>query len=250
MPWSKAVIDKVTAEDQVISYRPSSIDTKISEEVRTFADSKDKRSKDFRLDTIVSQITGMDQIENASRQKEIESEALKLSKDIQEAAYKEAYNLGFQEGKAEAFAEEQSRIHGEIENLHKTVKAIEELKLNLLKQNKNHILSLCFYFAKRLLMKEVEKNESYVVDVIEQALGMAQSEEQVTIRVSPQDFKFLTENWKGIQKDLDLSESTRIEESPDILRGGAIIETNYGVIDASIGERLQKLENFIKEESQ
>ena len=101
MPLSKSVISKLEAENMAIPFEPVSIDTRVSKQVMDFADKRNDQN-DFRLDKIVSQITGIDEIEKASRQKEIEEAALQLSKDVQEEAYKTSYDLGFKEGKKEA----------------------------------------------------------------------------------------------------------------------------------------------------
>ena len=75
---------------------------------------------------------------------------------------------------------------------------------------------------------------------------MAQSEEEVTIRLSPEDHKFIDENRMDVFKELHLEESAKIEEDPDVARGGAVVETNYGVIDATIEQRLEKLKSLLE----
>ena len=249
MPSSKSIITKQEAEEIAMPFSPVAISSQTSKEAIKYAEAKDK-GNDFRIDKLVSQITGIDEIERRGRQREIEQEAIKQSKDIQEAAYKEAYDLGFEEGKKEAYDSEKERIQSEIENLNLLITELKNLKSNLFKDNRTHIINLCYYFAKRLMMKECTEKEDYIVDVIQKTLEMAQSEEQVTIRISPDDAKFILDNKPEIFKNLGLKESTKIEEDIDLKRGGVVVETNYGVIDASIDQRLTKMADILDQESQ
>ena len=125
---------------------------------------------------------------------------------------------------------------------------IEEIKIqktNLMKKNEHHIVKLCFYLAKRLLMKEVEGNDEYITTVIKRSLEMAQSEEAVTVKMSAEDCRWVNEHKETIFKNLNLDESTKLEEDPDISRGGVVVETNYGVIDSTLEQRVEKLESLL-----
>ena len=121
--------------------------------------------------------------------------------------------------------------------------------LDLIKDNEKQIVSLCFYMAKRLLLKEVSTNEEYIKTLIKKSLEMAQSEEEVTIRVSAKDHEWIEKNKENIFKELNLDQSTKLESDPGVHPGGIIIETNHGVIDATIEQRLEKLETVITNQS-
>ena len=119
----------------------------------------------------------------------------------------------------------------------------------MMKENEKQIVNLCFYMAKRLLMKEVETNEAYIQTLIKKSLEMAQSDEEVTIRMSKEDKVWIDKHEETIFKELNLDQSTRIEEDSQVSRGGIIIETNHGVIDATIEQRLEKLESIVKKQT-
>lgn len=74
---------------------------------------------------------------------------------------------------------------------------------------------------------------------------MAKSEEEVTIRLCPEDYKFISENKEEFLKELHLDATTKLEEDVDVKRGGVVVETNYGVIDATIDQRLEKMEELL-----
>ncbi len=248
MPSSKNIIAKESADHVAINYKPKTIDSQMSEQALEYVKNYETRG-DFRVDKVVAQYVGIDEIEKESQKKEVAQQALALSKEVQEKAYQEAYALGKEEGQKLAYDEEKQRISSEMEKINDLIKEIKHAKSDILKDNEKQIVNLCFYMAKRLLMKEVETNEAYIQTLIKKSLEMAQSDEEVTIRVSPEDKVWIDEHQETIFSELNLDASTRIEEDVQMVRGGVIIETNYGVIDASLEQRLEKLETIIKNQS-
>lgn len=248
MPLSKNIIEKDSAERLAIDYQPVSIGSQLSDEAMEYVNNHDYRG-DFRVDKIVSEFVGIEEIEKQTQQKEIANQALQMSQEIQEKAYAEAHAIGMKEGREQAYQEEKQRIETEMGHIKDLIDEIKNLKTSLMKENERQIVSLCFYLAKRLLMKEVEADETYIQTLIRKSLEMAQSEEEVTIRLSPEDKVWVEINKETVFKELNLDQSTRLEEDREITRGGVIIETNHGVIDATFEQRLEKLEKIISNQT-
>ena len=81
MPLSKNIIEKDSAETLAINYKPKSIGSVLSDQALDYANNRDTRG-DFRVDKIVSEYVGIDQLEKESQQREIASEAIKLSQEV------------------------------------------------------------------------------------------------------------------------------------------------------------------------
>ncbi len=248
MPSSKNIITKEFAERMAINYKPKAIDSQMSEQALEYVENYNNRG-DFRVDKIVAKYVGIDELEKESQKKEVAQQALELSREIQEGAYKEAYELGKEEGRELAYAEEKQSLATELSSIQSLIQEIRAAKSDIFKDNEKQIVNLCFYMAKRLLMKEVEVNQDYIQTLIKKTLEMAQSDEEVTIKVSTEDKKWIDLHEDTIFKELNLDASTRIEEDSQVSRGGVIIETNHGVIDATIEQRLEKLETVVKNQT-
>ena len=128
MPSSKNIINKENADSMAINYEPMPIGSQISDQAMEYVDNHDARG-DFRVDKVVAEYVGIDELEKESQAKEVAKSALKLSQEVQENAYKEAYALGLKEGTEKAYQEEKTRIESEMENF-KVL--IEEVKLSLI----------------------------------------------------------------------------------------------------------------------
>ena len=248
MPLSKNIIEKESAEELAVNYKPMAIGSQISDQALEYVKNHESRG-DFRVDKIVSEFVGIEELEKQSQQKEVAQQAIKMSQEIQEQAYAEAHKLGMEEGQEKAYKEEKTFIESEMKQIESMIREIKSIKSDMMISNERQIVNLCFYMARRLLMKEVDANEDYIQTLIKKTLDMVQSDEEVTIKVSPEDKIWIDNHKESIFKDLNLDASTRFEEDRDVKRGGVIIETNHGVIDATIEQRLEKLEKIVKSQT-
>ena len=244
MPLSKKIINKDTADSLAIAFEPLNFEGQLSDQAMEYVNNKDSRGA-FRVDKVLSEFTGIEELEKKSLQQDIADQALALSQEVQEEAHREAYQIGKKEGTEQAYQEEKNRIEDELKSIRDMVHELREVKNDMILKNEKQIVALCFYIAKRLLMKEIETNEGYVVSLIRKVVEVAQSEEDLTIRVSHEDFEWIEAHRESVFKDLDLDSSTKIEEDSMVNRGGVIVETGHGVIDATIEQRLEKLEEIL-----
>jgi flagellar assembly protein FliH len=97
------------------------------------------------------------------------------------------------------------------------------------------------------VLHEVSISRETVLEVVKQAIESAQSDEKVTVRVSPQDFAFIESIKEKLGKDFDALKRSKIEASDDVADGGCVIETNYGDVNATVEQKLEKLWETISE---
>ena len=243
---SKAVLSKLDAEKIVVSYNPRKFPSVVTPTASDFvayqsSHAEDADVKSFRIDKIVAQQTGVAELERMSLEEKVEREALIRLKDLQEQAYQQAYQLGLEEGRERAYAESHSDINAGMESFETLLGSIENLKSQLVGFNETHLVRLAFYMAKRIAMDEIADRRDLVLTVVKQAIESAQSEESVTVRLSPADLTFVEEMKERLGKDFESLKRAKLESSDDIRDGGCIVETNYGNVDATIEQRIEKL---------
>lgn len=239
---AKAVLEKEDAEKVAVAYSPRKFPATISSVAKDFvAFNAGGDESSFRIDKLVAQQTGIAEIERLSLEEKVEREALLRVKELQEQAYQQAYQLGLDEGREKAFHEQREVLSQKIQHLEELLSSIERLKGDLVACNETSIVRLAFYMAKRLVYKEISENPEIVLDVVKQAVESAQSDENVTVRVAPADFKFIESVKEMLGKDFDAVKRARLEPSDDIQAGGCVVETNYGDVNATVDQRLEKL---------
>ena len=244
---SKAVLKKEQAENLVIEFTPRALDAQMPEVAREFMATSQRRASTFRLNELVAQQTGISEVERLTLNEKIEARALEKVKEVQEIAYKEAYALGLEEGRQKAFDEEKAEILRRLGQLDEVLQSVSRIKSDLILQNEAHVLRLTFELAKKLFFSEISEKPDRILPVLKQAIDLAQSEESVFVRLSEEDFKFIEEFRMKVNKEFDFLKRMKFDANPEIEKGGCLLETNYGTIDATIEERVGKLWTLISE---
>lgn len=250
MQWSnrqaKSVLDKEVAEKTVLEFVPMRFDLGAPEQALNYLTEKG-RGSDFRMNDAVRVQTGVDQVEHMSEQEKIEAGALEKLKEIQEGAYQEAYQLGLEEGRKEAFQKVSAEIQEKMETFDSLILAIKGMKKDMAAFNESHLIKLMFQMASRIAKAELKDNNEAMIEVLRDAVGLAQDEENITVHVSQSQFEFMEELKKEMGRDFEFIKKIRFEPNVEIADGGCIVETNYGEVDARIEQRLEQLWSVLSE---
>jgi flagellar assembly protein FliH len=90
------------------------------------------------------------------------------------------------------------------------------------------------------LHREIEVAPNVVLGMVRAGLARLSGREKVTVRVNPGDLATMREHREAFQNTADV-ESLRIVEDQRVDRGGVVIETESGTIDAKIGTQLREV---------
>jgi Flagellar biosynthesis/type III secretory pathway protein len=117
----------------------------------------------------------------------------------------------------------------------------QELKRIRHEMNKQ-MLPLVLKAAKKIVGKELETHPEAIVDIVLQALQPVVQSRRITIYVSKTDKERLETEKAKLKTILEQVESFHIRERADIEPGGCIIETETGIINASLENQWRALE--------
>ncbi|WP_374075566.1 FliH/SctL family protein [Bdellovibrio bacteriovorus] len=252
MQWSntnrvaKSVLPKEVAEKTVLEFVPVRFDLGTPEQALNYLAEKGKGS-DFRMNDAVRVQTGIDQVEKVSEEEKVEAAALEKLKEIQEGAYKEAYTLGLEEGRKEAFEIVSAEIAERMQTLDVLLNTIKDMKKEMASFNESHLLQLVFRMASRLAKTELQGNNDAMVQILRDAVSLSQDEENITVHVSQAQFEFLEELKKETGREFEFVKRIRFEPNQEVSDGGCIVETNYGEVDARIEQRIEQLWTVLSE---
>jgi flagellar assembly protein FliH len=247
MRLSKTVYRAQFAAHKVLEFVPPKFDLAAPEQAIAYLEQKKVKGSGFRMSDVIRVKTGVEKIEARNVEDDVEQTVLVRLKEVQETAYQEAYQLGLSDGKNQAFQQSSEEIQVRLSEFDNLVKALTRIKTELLAQNEAHLVQLAFHMAKRLAHKEVQTDPEIVVQIIKEAIEMAQIEEQITIRVAPAQLAFFETLKAQTGNDLDFLKKAKFEAANNVSNGGCVIETNYGQIDAKFEERVEKLWTSLSE---
>jgi type III secretion protein L len=152
----------------------------------------------------------------------IQEEADKYRMQIaveQEQIKEEARQEGFEEG-FKAWAEHITRLEQEIASIRKELQKT--------------ILPVALKAAKKIVGREVELSEDAVVDIVANSLKAVSQHKKIVIYVNKKEVELLEKHKQRLKGMFEQLESLSIKERDDIDRGGCVIETEGGIINARI----------------
>lgn len=137
-----------------------------------------------------------------------------------------AYTEGLAVGRAE-MAEMKVHMEARYEELLADMRAqFKETLHNVERQ----AVELAFQVAQKLVGSTLDSDREYIRGIVAQALQAASGSEIITVRVSPQDFEFLSLN-KVAEAIRAKQGGTWSFQSDDSIRAGCIVTTQAGEVD-------------------
>jgi flagellar assembly protein FliH len=126
------------------------------------------------------------------------------------------------------------------------VKEVSSLKRDILQNAEEHVIQLSLAVAAKVIHLEVKTNREVVRSVLADAIRGIGDRENMKIRIHPQDFHFMMEIKADFLKDYDGISNILFEQDESISRGGAVIETLCGEVDARLDQQYNEIKKVMR----
>lgn len=241
------IFKKNEADKMAFKHNPKSFLVKHTTVAKEFVHMQDESISDFKVADVIAQLSGIESMRKENVEKQVEGTVLERLKEIQEQAYKQAYNLGLLEGAEKAFVEKKQEFEMRLASFDEFLKETEHLKVHLLQECEVALMKIVYNLASRIAMREVGLEREPIMQLLNSIVLEVQSADSITIKLSPNDFNFIEELRKKNVKDCEKLERVKFLSQENISDGGCFVETNYGEIDASIEQRVAKAWSLIEQ---
>jgi len=178
----------------------------------------------------------MDADEMSSEAENIISAAQQQAESIKS----EAFSKGYTEGQQKALQEENAALCDVSGNFQRTLEELALIRERAIKENELEIIDLALDVARKIIGAELHNDPQTVAKVISKAISLLGVQEDLVVRVNPEDKVLLS---KGTA---DFLSAVKLVSDPAIARGGAVIESSGGKLDAQIEEQLAEIEKSLK----
>ena len=168
-------------------------------------------------------------------------------RQIEEKAYSSGYAEGERVGRAEATAEAKVEIQPQIQFLDNAIKAIQEEREAFFQENELHIVKLAMEIAKKIIQRELQQNPEILLYVVREAMRRVGHGGRIVVRVNPEDIKILEDTGNILGNQKSAFSAVDFVASDEVLRGGCIIDSESGIIDAQLDVQLERIENRLLE---
>ena len=158
-----------------------------------------------------------------------------------------SYEEGLKEGKKDGYDSGKEEVNRLIDRSHKILEAVLNRREQILNETEEQIIQLVLLMTRKVVKVMSENQKSVVMANVLSALKKVKARGDVTIRVNLEDVKLTTEHIKDFTEQVESVSGITVVEDSSVEKGGCIVETDFGAIDARISSQLSELESKILE---
>jgi len=160
------------------------------------------------------------------RADEIKAEAIRYKEEV------------FAKAKEEARADVQAR---QAEEIARAKMEAGQIIANVEKD----VIELALQVANRILGRDLQREPELVLEICANAIEVARASKAMTFRVNPEDGKLLREKRPRLMELIGRQVDLAIRDDSEVERGGCVIQTDYGTIDAQIRTQFEMLRTLL-----
>jgi len=182
------------------------------------------------------------------------SEAKRQAEDLEheisqkvEQIEREALERGQKEGREKGFLEGREEVNRLVERLHKIITQAIDKRGQIIEEAETQVVNLVLLMTRKVIKVISENQKNVVINNVVQALRKLKSRGDVVIRVNLADLELTTEHTNDFLSMVENVKSISVLEDSSVDRGGCIIETDFGQIDARISSQIHEIEEKILE---
>ena len=177
-------------------------------------------------------------VKSSSLPEEKQKEKLQTEMTMQfNRVSEESYKKGFAAG-MEAQKKEEAPV---LEALSAMMNMIPAVRNDVIEKQKEQTVQLAIAIAEKILNQEVAQRKDVILGVLQGVLKNITETDGMKIRLNQQDFRFMMEAQKDFLPSFDGVRNVVFEEDASIKRGGAIVETMFGEVDARLESQLEEI---------
>ena len=180
--------------------------------------------------------------------KKAEAQAEQLLEEAQvrrQSIENESRQKGFEEGHEEGYQKGVAEVERLTERMHKMLEAVMQRREEILRDTETQIVELVILMCRKVIKILSENQKNVVMANVLAALKKVKTRGKVTLRVNLEEVKLTSEHADEFIKHIENVEGITVLEDSAVEKGGCIVETDFGAIDARISSQLTELENKI-----
>lgn len=154
---------------------------------------------------------------------------------------KQGFSEGYYQGNQEAMSEYTSKIQLAQEILDKAYTEKKEI----INESEPFVIDLSVEIASKIIQKELETKPELLIEMIKKNLVYSNERSMISICVSPEDYSFVQNQRNQLLESLEGQIEVKILPEHSIEKGGCVIRTSYGSIDARIDVQLKEIKQAL-----
>lgn len=163
------------------------------------------------------------------------SRAQEEAGEIRDAAALEGYKAGLEQ------------VKEDLQQIKNALVDFSKAKQEVFEYIAPDILEISIDIARKIVKKEIEQDPQIVLDSILEVLKtISRDETKIVIKVNPSQVALTKENMPEIISSLGMDIKTNVVGDDTISTGGCVVQTNNGIVDATVETQLEIIKEAFK----
>lgn len=154
---------------------------------------------------------------------------------------REAFATAYAQGEKAGIEAGTTRADAMLRRLADTLRELDELRRTMIRQTEHQIVQLAIEMARRILRREVQADNDLLCAMARVALDRLGDSAPATIRLNPEDYHTIVARHGGSWAGTNVS----VVADPAVGRGGCMVESSFGFVDASVEAQFRVLEQAL-----
>ncbi|MCL4811302.1 MAG: hypothetical protein KJ061_02405 [Vicinamibacteraceae bacterium] len=159
------------------------------------------------------------------------------------ALERDAFAKGYAQGERAGLEAGGKRAEAMLRRMAHTLDELASLRETMMRQTEQQLVRLALTLARRVVQREISQDPEIIAAIAHVALDKLAPSGPATIRLHPEDHAVVV----GSRPDAWRDTQVRVVADPNLARGGCIVESDFGQIDASVEAQFGELTEALLE---
>ncbi|MGD9156984.1 MAG: FliH/SctL family protein [Desulfobacteraceae bacterium] len=160
---------------------------------------------------------------------------------------REAYEKGFAQGQKDGLDLEKSKMAEMGKQYEALMAELRDLKVQIFRDSEGEMLSLVELIVKKVIGEEIKTGEAVIRHSIRSAAKFLTDKRKVRIIINPEDMEEVKKMLPDLAR-LTKGGNFQLTEDPTVGKGGCMLETGFGRVNATIDDQLDEIIKVIDKE--
>jgi len=153
------------------------------------------------------------------------------------ALERDAFAKGYEQGERAGAEAGAKRAEAMLRRLADTIQELADVRRAMIRETERQMVQLAMAIARRIVRREVAIDHELTLTMARVALERLGDSTAVTIRLHPEDFEATCRQREA------LLAGSHVTVAPDsaVSRGGCLVQSDFGYVDASVDAQFQEL---------
>ena len=165
------------------------------------------------------------------QQAHVEAERIRSqAEEYRQKGYEDGFQTGFEEGKAQ---------------LTETIISLNQENAERFKNYEPELVKLSVRIAEKIIGSQLKLSPEILVKIVQKALGAVRHQREIYMRVNPDDYDTIINEKPLLLDSLSRARDIDIRSDPSVAKGGCLIESEIGTIEATLEQQLKAIEKML-----